>query len=74
MCVCVCMCVFLTFAHVASFVIVTELKSLIDACGSTTGNCSSEKTLKTQRTFCNRHFLKCCVMSKTDNKKGLAAV
>lgn len=38
----------LTLAHVACFVIVTELQSLIDACGSTAGNCSSKKTLKTQ--------------------------
>lgn len=38
-----------TFAHVACFVIVTELKGLIDACGSTAGHCSPEKTLETQR-------------------------
>lgn len=40
----------LTLAHVACFVIVTELQSLVDACGSTAGNCSSEKTLKRHRT------------------------
>lgn len=49
----------LTFAHVACFVIITELQGLIDACGSTAGHCGSKKTLETQRTLCKRHFLVC---------------
>lgn len=61
----------LTFAHVACFVIVTELQSLIDACGSTAGHCSSEKTLKTQRTSCYCHILKCCVMPNKTEKDSL---
>lgn len=56
----------LTFAHVACFVIITELQSLIDACGSTAGHCSSEKTLETQRTLCNCHFLHFMLWPSTD--------
>lgn len=54
----------LTFSHVACFVIITELQSLIDACGSTAGHCSSEKTLETQRTLCNCHFLHAMLWSQ----------
>lgn len=34
----------LTFAHVAGFVVVTELQSLVDAGGGAAGDCSSEQT------------------------------
>lgn len=39
----------LTFSHVASLVIVPELQSLVDSCGSTTGHCGSKQTLKSQK-------------------------
>lgn len=39
----------LTFSHVASLVIVTELQSLVDSCGSTAGHCGSKQTLKSQK-------------------------
>lgn len=40
-----------TFSHVASLVIVTELQSLVDSCGSAAGHGSSEQTWKSQEGF-----------------------
>lgn len=44
-----------TFSHVASLVIVTELKGLVDPSGGTAGHCGSEQTFKSQERFCSCH-------------------